>query len=84
MVGNDKEKESLVESSLTGFIPFVCRYKNMRKQPTIEDLEKLLDDPEEHPIEILPDGSIKVDRRRKGKGFILSKELKKLRVNGSY
>ncbi len=56
----------------------------MSKQPTIEELEKLLDDSEEHPIEILPDGSIKVDRRRKGKGFILSKELKELRANGSY
>ena len=42
----------------------------MSKKPTVEELEKLLNDPEEHPIEILPDGSIKVDRRRKGKGFI--------------
>lgn len=42
----------------------------MRKKPTIAELEKILNDPEEHPILILPDGSIKVDRRRKGKGFI--------------
>lgn len=42
----------------------------MGKKPTVEELEKILDDPEEHPIEILPDGSIKVDRRRKGRGFI--------------
>ena len=42
----------------------------MSKKPTIAELEKALNDPEEHPIEIMPDGSIKVDRRRKGKGFI--------------
>lgn len=42
----------------------------MGKKPTIAELEKILNDPEEHPIEILPDGSIKVDRRRKGKSFI--------------
>lgn len=41
----------------------------MRK-PTIQELERILNDPEEHPIEIMPDGSIKVDRRKKGKGFI--------------
>ena len=40
------------------------------KKPTIAELEKILNDPEEHPIEIMPDGSLKVDRRRKGKGFI--------------
>lgn len=45
------------------------------KRPTIAELEKILNDPEEHPIEILPDGSIKVDRRRKGKGFVLTHKL---------
>ena len=59
----------------------------MRKKPTIEELEKILNDPEEHPIEILPDGSIKFDRRRKGKGFIkthLFQALPKLRESSSY
>lgn len=41
----------------------------MRK-PTVEELEKILNDPEEHPILIQPDGSLKVDRRRKGSGYI--------------
>ena len=54
----------------------------MSKKPTIAELEKILNDPEEHPIEILSDGSIKVDRRRKGKGFILSK-IRELRANSS-
>ena len=53
----------------------------MSKKPTIEELEKLLNDPEEHPIEIMPDGSLKVDRRRKGKGFI---KTHKLKVTSSY
>ena len=42
----------------------------MPKKPTIEELEKMLNDPEEHPIQIQPDGSLKVDRRKKGKVFI--------------
>lgn len=41
----------------------------MKKKPSIAELQRILDDPEEHPIEILPDGSIKVDRRKKGKGI---------------
>ena len=53
----------------------------MRKKPTIAELEKILNDPEEHPIEILPDGSIKCDRRRKGKGFI---KTYKLNIASSY
>lgn len=47
----------------------------MSKKPTIEELEKILNDPKEHPILILPDGSIKVDRLRKGKGFVLTHKL---------
>lgn len=46
-----------------------------RRKPTIEELEKLLNDPEERPIVIQPDGSIKVDRRRKGKGFIKTQKI---------
>lgn len=42
----------------------------MAKKPTIEELEKLLDDSKEHPIEVMPNGEIKVDRRRKGSGII--------------
>lgn len=52
----------------------------MRK-PTIQELEQVLNDPEDHPIEILSDGSIKVDRRRKGKGFIKTFQRD---PNGSY
>lgn len=53
----------------------------MAKKPTIAELDKILDDPEEHLIEILPDGSLKVDRRKKGKGFI---KTHKLNVVSSY
>ncbi len=42
------------------------------KKPTVEELERLLNEPEDHPIEIMPNGEIKVDRRKKGKGFILT------------
>lgn len=56
----------------------------MSKKPTIAKLEKLLNDPEEHPILILPDGSIKVDRRRKGEGFIQSFKASKLGVASYY
>ena len=41
-----------------------------KRNPTVEELEKALNDTEEHPIEIMPDGSIKVDRRKKGRGFV--------------
>ena len=47
----------------------------MAKKPTIKELEKILADPEEHPIEVMADGSIKVDRRKKGKGFIKTHKL---------
>ena len=47
----------------------------MPKKTTIEQLEEILNDPEEHPIEVMPDGSIKVDRRKKGKGVILTHEV---------
>jgi len=43
-----------------------------KKKPTIKELEKILEDLTERPIIVQPDGSIKVDRRRKGKGFILT------------
>ncbi len=58
----------------------------MSKKPTIAELEKLLNDPEEHPIEVLADGSIKVDRRRKGKGFIsdINWMLKAHKLSSSY
>lgn len=46
----------------------------MRK-PTVEELEKILESTEVHPIEIMPNGEIKVDRRRKGRGFIKTHEL---------
>ena len=36
----------------------------------IEELEKLLNETQEHPIIVQPDGSLTVDRRRKGSGFI--------------
>ena len=49
--------------------------RSMSKKPTVEEIEKILNDPEEHPIVILPDGSITVDRRRKGKGFIKTYKL---------
>lgn len=52
------------------------------KKPTVEELEKLLNDPEEHPIIVMPNGEIKVDRRRKGSGFIKIHELN--RANSSY
>ena len=45
------------------------------KKATIAELEKLLNDPEDHPIEIMPDGSLKVDRRRRGRGFIKTHKL---------
>lgn len=51
------------------------------KKPTIEELERILDDPGEHPIIIQPDGSVKVDRRRKGKGFI---KTRKVNLGDSY
>ncbi len=47
----------------------------MTSKPTIEKLEKILNDPKEHPIEVMADGSIKVDRRKKGKGFIKTHKL---------
>ncbi len=47
----------------------------MARKPTIEELERILNDPEEHPIEVMPDGSIRVDRRKKGKGFIQTHKL---------
>lgn len=47
----------------------------MPTKPTVEELEKILNSPEEHPIEVMADGSIKVDRRRKGKGFIKTHKL---------
>lgn len=40
------------------------------KKPTIEELEKILNDPNDYPILIMPNGELKTDRRRKGKGFI--------------
>jgi len=43
-----------------------------KEKPTIKELEKILEDPTERPIIVQLDGSIKVDRRRKGKGFILT------------
>ena len=48
----------------------LVRIAKMSKKPTIQELERILNDPEEHPIEVMPDGSLKVDRRKKGKGFI--------------
>ena len=39
------------------------------KLPKISELLRILDE-EDRPIIIQPDGSLKVDRRRKGKGFI--------------
>lgn len=45
------------------------------KIPTIEELEKILESTEDHPIEIMPNGEIKVDRRRKGRGFIKTHKL---------
>jgi len=56
----------------------------MSKKPTIAELEKILNDPEEHPILILSDGSIKVDRRRKGTGFIKLPLTHKLNIASSY
>ena len=53
----------------------------MRK-PTIEELEKILDT-EDHLIEIMPNGEIKVDRRRKGRGFIKTHKCK-MNVISSY
>ncbi len=50
---------------------------------TIAELEKLLNEPEEHPIIILPDGSLTVDRQRKGKGFIKTTDLT-ISQNSSY
>ena len=46
----------------------------MKQKPTIAELEAILDDPEERPIVIQADGSLKVDRRQKGKGYILTQK----------
>ncbi len=51
------------------------------KAKPIAELEKILDDPTDRPIIIQPDGSIKVDRRRKGKGFI---KTSKQDLSGNY
>ena len=52
-----------------------------KKKPTVEELEKILNDSEEYPIEVMTDGSIKVDRRRKGRGFI---KTHKVNLGDSY
>ena len=41
---------------------------------TVAELDKILNDPQDYPIVIQPDGSLKVDKRRKGKGYILTAE----------
>lgn len=53
----------------------------MTKKPTLEELEKILLEDPDRPIEIMPDGSIKVDRRKKGKGYI---KTNRLNVSSSY
>ena len=45
----------------------------MREKPTIKELEKLLNDPEDHTIEIMPDGSITTNKSHKG--TVLTKGL---------
>ena len=44
------------------------------KKPTIAELEKLLNAEESKPIRILPDGSIKVGRKRKSEKVITMRE----------
>lgn len=39
-----------------------------KKKPTEAELQRLLDDPVDHPIEVQSDGSLKVDRRKKRVG----------------
>ena len=39
--------------------------KKLGRKPTIEDLEKILNSEENIPIEILPNGEIKVFKRKK-------------------
>ena len=39
----------------------------MEKKPTIEELERILDNDEETTIEILPNGSIREHRKRRGR-----------------
>lgn len=55
----------------------------MKKKPDIAELQRILDDPEEHPIEIQPDGSIKVDRRKKVKEVGFLAQYARLRRLGS-
>jgi hypothetical protein len=38
----------------------------MKQKPTIDDLQKILDDPKDRTIFINPDGSITTNRRTKG------------------
>jgi hypothetical protein len=57
----------------------------MSRKPTIEELQKILDDPEEHPIEIQPDGSIKVDRRKKVRALkFLGQHIRLHEMGSSY
>lgn len=50
-----------------------------KSKPTIVELEKILDDPKNHPMQVLSDGSLKVDRRIKGSGFV--KMYKKIKAD---
>lgn len=40
------------------------------KKPTVEEVEKILNETDDYPIVVMPNGEIKVDRRRKGSGII--------------
>ena len=44
----------------------------MKKKPTIEQLEKILNSPDEIPIKIMPNGEIRAIKKRKSKPKILT------------
>lgn len=46
----------------------------MARKTTIEELQRILNEPKDHPIIVHNDGSISVDRRRKGRGFIYTEQ----------
>ena len=46
----------------------------MKSKPTIEELEKILNSEEDFPIEILPNGKIRRDRKGKKDKVITMKE----------
>ena len=52
-----------------------------RIEKKVKELEKILEGTEDHPIEVMPNGEIKVDRRKKGSGII---NTGKVRLFSSY